>query len=94
MQGFKAIAGWNPQIVKPFCRIYGEKLRPCSLLNLVRQSLDRIAGEQRRRSLVGKAPYHDLQRTGTRYAVKISFVGGAIGGRVLGEPCQPRFERA
>jgi hypothetical protein len=45
VQSFKAVARWNPQIVEPFGSVEGEKLGSTPPLNLIGQTLNRVAGK-------------------------------------------------
>jgi hypothetical protein len=54
------LPGRSAKIVELFGRVNGEKLGSRPLLNLVRQSLDQVAGKQRCRALVSEALNHNL----------------------------------
>jgi hypothetical protein len=58
VQSFEAIARRQAQIVELYSGVDGEKLAPHAILNLIRQSLNDVAGKQRRRALVGEALDH------------------------------------
>lgn len=45
VQGFKAIARRNPQIVELLGRVEGEKLGSPPALNLIGQTLNQVAGK-------------------------------------------------
>jgi hypothetical protein len=58
LQCLEAVARRNAQVIELPCGIDCQKLGPRAALNPVREIPDRMAHEQRGRSLIGEAPDH------------------------------------
>jgi hypothetical protein len=61
VQGFKAVARRNPQIVDLFGGVDGEQPRSRTGLNQIRQTLYKVTGKERGGALVGEAPDHNRE---------------------------------